>query len=255
MGRLSGKVAIISGGAGGIGSATATLFAKEGAQVLLVDLKEAALQQVVEAIGSDSVSYVTADVTDPEQVQHYVQTALERYGGVDIFFNNAGIVGELERTTEYSIEMFDRVMAINVRGVWLGLKYVMPAMQKRGGGSIVMTSSVAGLSGAPRMSAYVASKHAVVGLMKTAALEGAKMGIRINTINPGPIDTQMVQIIEDLSSPERNVAQQRILQSIPFQRYGTPEEVAQLVLFLASPQSQFCTGGTYTVDGGMMAGR
>lgn len=255
MGKLSGKVAIISGGAGGIGSATAALFVEEGARVLLVDWKEEGLQQAVAAIGGDSISHVTADVTHPQQVQHYVQTAMERYGGVDIFFNNAGILGELERTTEYSIETFDQVMAINVRGVWLGLKYVMPAMEKRGGGSIVMTSSLAGLSGVSGMSAYVASKHAVVGLMKTAALEGAKMGIRVNTVNPGPIETSMLEAIETLASPERELAQKRIIQGIPLQRYGTPQEVAQLVLFLASAESQFCNGGTYTVDGGMMAGR
>lgn len=255
MGRLSGKTTIITGGAGGIGSATAEIFVQEGAKVLLVDLNESNLQQVVRSIGGDSISHVVADVTDAEQVQTYVQTAVERYGGVDVFFNNAGIEGELELTTNYSLEMFDKVMTINVRGVWLGLKYVMSEMEKQGGGSIVMTSSLAGLSGAPRMSAYVASKHAVVGLMKTAALEGAKMGIRVNTINPGPIDTRMVHAIEDMSTSEREVAQSRMLRGIPFKRYGTPQEVAQLVLFLASEESQFCNGGTYTVDGGMMAGR
>jgi NAD(P)-dependent dehydrogenase (short-subunit alcohol dehydrogenase family) len=171
MARLKGKVAVVTGGAGGIGQATARLFAAEGAQVLLVDLDEKLLGQVVTSIGIESISYMVADVTRPDQVEQYVQTAVERYGGIDVFINNAGIEGEVKPITEYSLEMFDRVMAVNVRGAWLGLKYVIPTMQKRGGGSIVITSSIAGIEGGPGISAYVMSKHAVVGMMRTAAHE------------------------------------------------------------------------------------
>src|SRR5882672_770069 len=182
MARLTGKVAIITGGAGGIGLATAQLFTGEGAQVLLVDRHEAALQRAVQTIGGASASYVVADITQPEQVQHYVQTALERYQGMDILLANAGIEGVVQPITDYPIDIFDQVMAVNVRGVWLGLKYVMPEMQKRGGGSIVVTSSVAGIRGTAGVSAYITSKHAVIGMMRTAALEGAPLGIRVNTV-------------------------------------------------------------------------
>lgn len=149
MTKLAGKVAIITGGAGGIGQAAGALFAAEGAHVLLVDLDEKQLQQVVDAIGSARISYTVADVTQPAQVEQYVQTAVERYGGIDLFLNNAGIEGEIKPIPEYSLETFDKLMAVNVRGAWLGLKYVIPAMQKRGGGSIVITSSIAGVAGRP----------------------------------------------------------------------------------------------------------
>ena len=201
MGRLNEKIAIITGGAGGIGLAAGALFAQEGAQLLLVDLHEDALVRAVETIGSDAVSYAVADVTQPAQVERYVQTAVERYGGVDLFLNNAGVEGEVKPIVDYDIDSFDQVMAVNVRGVWLGLKYVMPEMEKRGGGSIVITSSIAGIEGTPNMSAYVTSKHAVVGMMRTAALEGAPLGIRVNSVNPAPIETRMMRSLEEQSAP------------------------------------------------------
>ena len=169
MARLTGKVAIITGGGGGIGRAAARIFTSEGAQVLLVDLNEAALQQAVQDTGTDQASYVVADSTQPEAVQGFVNTAVERYGGVDIFLANAGVEGVVSTIPEYPIEVFDQVMAVNVRAVWLGLKYVMPVMRHRGGGSIVITSSVAGIRGTYGMSPYNTSKHAVIGLMRTAA--------------------------------------------------------------------------------------
>ena len=190
MARLDGKVAIITGGSGGIGKAAGRLFIKEGAKVLLVDLAEEPLKQAVQDIGGDAVSYAVANVTDPEQSQQYIQTAVERYGGVDILLANAGVEGVVKPITDYPIEEFDKVIAVNVRGVWLGLKYAMPEMEKRGGGSIVITSSVAGVRGTADVSAYITSKHAVVGLMRTVALEGAKKKIRVNTVNPGPTETR-----------------------------------------------------------------
>jgi NAD(P)-dependent dehydrogenase (short-subunit alcohol dehydrogenase family) len=260
MARLTGKVAIITGGAGGIGLATAQLFTEEGAQVLLVDRHEAALHSAVQTIGSAAVSYVVADITQPEQVQHYVQTALERYQGIDILLANAGIEGVVQPIPDYPLEVFDAVMAVNVRGVWLGLKYVIPAMRARGGGSIVITSSTAGIRGSLGLSAYTTSKHAVIGLMRTAALECAPWGIRVNTVNPAPIETRMMRSLEEMrmtgAGRATTVEQTKasIAARIPLKRYGAPEEVGRLMLFLASDESSFCTGGVYMVDGGSSAG-
>ena len=261
MARLTGKIALITGGAGGIGQAAAKIFTAEGARVVLVDLDEAALQSAVQSIGEDMASYAVADVTQPEQVQSYVNAAVERWGGIDIFLANAGIEGVLSSIADYPIDIFDRVMAVNVRGVWLGLKYVMPVMRDRGGGSIVITSSTAGIGGSASMSAYVASKHAVIGLMRSAALEGAGLGIRVNTVNPAPIETRMMRSLEEMrvaAADDSTVTVEQTKQvseaRIPLQRYGNPEEVAKLMLFLASDESSFCTGGVYMVDGGMSAG-
>jgi NAD(P)-dependent dehydrogenase (short-subunit alcohol dehydrogenase family) len=255
MGRLDGKVAIITGGSGGIGLAAGRLFTREGARgVLLVDLQEEPLKNAVQSIGGAAVSYTVADVTQPEQVQAYVRTAVERYGGVDISLQNAGIEGVVQPITDYPIDIFDKVLAVNVRGVWLGLKYLMPEMKKRGGGSIIITSSVAGIRGTPGVSAYITSKHAVIGLMRTAALEGAEYNIRVNTVNPAPIETRMMRSLEEGFAPGEAVrAKERIAATVPLRRYGSPEEVAALMLFLASAESRYCTGGVYMVDGGISA--
>ena len=202
-----------------------------------------------------------ADVTDPVQSQAYVNAAAERWGGVDVYLANAGIEGQLSPITDYPIDVFDRVMAVNVRGVWLGIKYVMPVMRERGGGSIVVTSSTAGIGAGPDMSAYTTSKHAVIGLMRTAAMEGASQGIRVNTVNPAPIETRMMRSIEEqrvAAADDANVTVEQTYRAasarIPLGRYGNPEEVARLMLFLASDDSSFCTGGVYMVDGGRSAG-
>jgi NAD(P)-dependent dehydrogenase (short-subunit alcohol dehydrogenase family) len=250
MNRLANKIAMITGASGGIGAAAARRFAAQGARALLVDLDQAALEAVAD--GSERMSVCVADVTQPEQMAACVQAAVQRFGGLDIAVLNAGIEGEVSPIPDYDIATFDRVMAVNVRGVWLGLKYCIPAMTARGGGSIVITSSVAGISGADNMSAYCASKHAAVGLMRTAALEGAAHNIRVNTVNPAPIDTRMMRSLEAGFMPTRPEAAKAVLaQRIPMQRYGTAEEVADLMLFLASDESRYCTGGIYTVDGGM----
>ena len=261
MVRLEGKVAVITGAAGGIGRAAARLFADEGARLALVDLDETALQDTVRSIGEDRASYTVADVTQPDQTQAYVNATVNRWGGIDVFLANAGIEGTLSPIPDYPIDIFDRVMAVNVRGVWLGIKYVVPVMRQRGGGSIVITSSTAGIGGTPAMSAYTTSKHAVIGLMRTAALEGAPLGIRVNTVNPAPIETRMMRSIEeqrvaalDDSSISVEQVKEAAAARIPLDRYGNPEEVAQLMLFLASDDSSFCTGGVYMVDGGRSAG-
>ena len=260
MPRLSEKVALITGGAGGIGQAAARLFTDEGAHVVLVDRDESALETVVRSIGEDKASFVVADVTKPDETQNYVKAAIERWGGIDIYLANAGIEGIVSSIPDYPHEMFDQVMAVNVRGVWLGLKYVIPVMRERGGGSIVITSSTAGIGGTAGMSAYTTSKHAVIGMMRTAALECAP-NIRVNTVNPAPIETRMMRSIEGMrvaaaDSSEITVerAKQSYASRIPLQRYGYPEEVAKMMLFLASDDSSFCTGGVYMVDGGRSAG-
>lgn len=255
MNRLQNKTALITGGAGVIGQAAVKRFVQEGAQVVLVDLSETALQQALKVIGSNRVSYVVADVTKSDDTHRYVQSALDRHGGIDIFLANAGIEGTARPLPEYPLETFDRVMAVNVRGVFLGLQHVIPVMGKRGGGSIVITSSIAGLKATgPGLSAYITSKHALVGLMRAAALECAALKIRVNTIHPAPVVSRMMDALEGAASLDAPLTvRQRILSSIPLNRYGTPEEVAQLMLFLASDESHFCTGGVYSVDGGMSA--
>ena len=261
MVRLEGKVALITGATGGIGQAAARLFAQEGARVALVDLDETALREVAGSIGDDQASYTVADVTQPDQTQTYVSEAVNRWGGIDVLLANAGIEGALSPIPDYPIDVFDRVIAVNVRGVWLGIKYVVPAMREGGGGSIVITSSTAGIGGTPGMSAYTTSKHAVIGIMRTASLEGAPFGIRVNTVNPAPIETRMMRSIEEMrvaalddSSAMVEVAKQAFADRIPLQRYGDPAEVARLMLFLSSDDSSFCTGGVYMVDGGRSAG-
>lgn len=251
MSRFEGKVAVITGASGGIGLAASKLFAKEGAKVLLVDIEEADLDNAVTEIGSDS-SYFVADVTQPERVQAYVAAAVQRYGGIDIFINNAGIEGDLDTIVDCDIDNFDRVIAVNVRGVWLGLKYVIPQIEKRGGGSIVITSSIGGVSGGSGMSPYIASKHAVIGLMRTASDECAPKGIRVNTVNPGPTDTRMMRSIEEQNAPgNAELAKQGYISRVPLNRYATAEDIANMMLFLSSDEGSYCSGGIYVVDGGM----
>ena len=253
MARLKNKVALVTGASGGIGAAAARRFVAEGASVVLVDLSQGSLEAVAAEIGGETLC-ISGDVSDADQNAAMVAATRERFGGLDIALLNAGIEGNVAPVTDYDIETFDRVMAVNVRGVWLGIKYVVPAMQARGGGSIVVTSSVAGLRGVQGMSAYVASKHAVVGIVRCAAAEGAPHNIRVNTVNPAPIETRMMRSLETSFVPDKPEAAKQVMeQRIPMGRYGTPDEVANLMLFLASDESEYCTGGTYTVDGAMSA--
>ena len=254
MNRFENKVAVITGGARGIGLAAGKLLSEEGAKVLLVDLQEDALQDAVKTIGNDRVSYQIADVSQSDQVQNYVAVALERYGKIDCFLNNAGVEGIVAPIADSPIDAFDQVMAVNVKGVWLGLKYVIPAMLENGGGSIVITSSLAGLKGSPNLSPYVASKHAVVGMMRGVSQEYATQGIRINTVNPAPIETRMMRSLETGFAPgHEDAAKQELSKMMPMGRYGEPEEVARLMAFLCSDEASYCSGGTYSVDGGASA--
>lgn len=255
MDRLTGKVAVITGGSGGIGLATARLFVAEGARVVLVDLDAERLRAAVAAIGSDAVSLAVADVSDEAQMRGVLDDTVQRFDRVDVLFCNAGTEGLVAPIADTPVEMFDRVMAVNVRGVFLGLKHALPLMQRQGGGSIIITSSVAGFKGAAHLAPYAASKHAVVGLMRSAVLETGASGVRINTIHPSPIDTRMMRAIEHGRAPgAEDAARQMITTRIPAGRYGTADDVALTALFLASDDSRFCTGGRYSVDGGMTAG-
>jgi NAD(P)-dependent dehydrogenase (short-subunit alcohol dehydrogenase family) len=252
--RLQDKVAIITGGAAGIGKATAELFVKHGAKVMLVDINADELQQTAAAFNQTEVKWIAADVADEAAVKDYVAQTVAHFGRVDVFFNNAGIEGKMGPITEQSLDNFDRVMAVNVRGAFLGLKYVLQEMQKQGSGSVINMSSVAGLDGTATAAPYVTSKHAVTGLTKCAALEVAAQNIRVNSVHPSPINTRMMRSIEELFSPGHgDEAKQKLERSIPMQRYGESAEVANLVLFLASDESSFITGCQYRVDGGMGA--
>lgn len=253
MGRMDGKVVVITGAAHGIGLAAAERFAAEGAKLLLVDLDGAALRDAAERLGP-AVSTLALDVTEDASAERYVAEALERHGRLDAAVLNAGVEGEVAPIGRASLATYDRVMAVNVRAVWLGLSALMPAMRARGGGSIVVTSSIAGLKGTPNLAPYTASKHAVIGLVKSAAAEGAPDGVRVNTVNPGPVDTRMIAAINRGQNPaDEGAARRARIARIPMGRYGRPEEVAALVLFLASDEAAYCTGWTYAVDGGAMS--
>mgnify|MGYP001182565552 FL=1 len=254
MGKLDGKVAIITGAGGGIGQAAARLFAAEGAKLMLVDLNEEALVTLAKSLGGNTAGYAVADVSSVSDVQAYLKDTIEQFGRVDITLLNAGIEGRVASISDQTEEDFDRVMAINTRGVWLGLKYTMPIMAKNGGGSIVITSSTAGIRAVPGLSPYIASKHAVIGLMRAGAMEGAKDKVRVNTVNPSPIETEMIYRLEDVRNPDRGNTQP-MADATPLRRYGQPEEVARLMLFLGSEDGAFCTGGVYMCDGGVSAGR
>lgn len=254
MSRLEDKVAVITGGAGGIGKAAGKLFAEQGANVLLVDLDEEHLKAACSEIGSNRVSYQVADVTKSADNETMIRVAEERYGGVDILLANAGIEGDVTPIVDYEEARFDQVMAVNVKGPFLGLKAAIPAIEKRGGGSIVITSSVAGVGGSPNIAPYVTSKHAVIGMMKSAAKECASMNIRVNTVNPSPVETRMMRSLEAGMSPDdAEQVRDRIRSSIPLGRYGEPEDIAKVMLFLASDDSEFVTGSVFMADGGSSA--
>ncbi len=254
MKRLEDKVAIITGGAGGIGRATAKQFLLEGAEVLLFDFNEENLIEAYQELESNNLSYLVGDVREFEDNLKAVEIAKEKYGGLDIFVANAGIEGDIKTIEEYDIDRFDQVIAVNVKGPFLGLKAAIPAMDSRGGGSFIITSSIAGLSGTPQLGPYATSKHAVIGLMKSAAKECAQKNIRVNSINPSPVETRMMRSIEEGLMPGGAEEAKGVMASnIPLGRYGEPEDVAKLMLFLASDESSFITGSVYAIDGGSTA--
>src|SRR6266545_1488657 len=250
---FTGKVALITGAGNGIGRATALAFAKSGAKVVVVDRDAAAGEATAGIIRQQGgeACFVAADVTRSADVQAYVKAAIDAYGRIDCFFNNAGIEGTWKHTAEYDEAMFDQVIGVNVKGVFLGLRHVLPVMLQQKQGAIVNTASVAGLVATPGMPAYVASKHAVIGLTKTAAGEVARQGIRVNAVCPGPVDTRMIHSLEQQLNPaDPHKVEETYQASIPIGRYGTAEEVANTVLFLCSDLAGNITGAHFVVDGG-----
>jgi NAD(P)-dependent dehydrogenase (short-subunit alcohol dehydrogenase family) len=252
-GLLDGKSALITGGGGGIGRATALAFAREGARVAVADLiAEAARETValVNAAGGQAIS-LPGDMSKDGDVRTMIEAAVATYGRLDCAFNNAGIAGWQvdaagKKTAEWSEEAFDRMIAVNLKGVWLCMRHELPQMQAQGGGAIVNTGSIAGLVGLPTSSAYVAAKHGVIGLTKTAALEYADANIRINAVCPGYIQTRM-------TGPAMQMRGEAILAQTPLKRMGNPEEIAEMVLWLCSERASYVTGAAYNVDGGWMA--
>lgn len=252
MKKLDKKVVIITGGAGSIGKTTAKLFLEEGAKIMLVDRSEEDLKKAITELKSDKVAYCVADVTKSNEVENYAKKTVEKFGKIDVFFNNAGIEGVVKPMTEYPEDIFDKVMGVNIKGVWLGMKYVLPQMND--GGSIVISSSIAGLHGGAGTTAYTASKHAAMGLMKVAAAEAAPRKIRVNTVNPSPVDNRMMRSLEEGFAPgAAEAAKANLEKTIPLGRYAQPEEISAMVLFLASDDSKFITGTFNRVDGGMGA--
>lgn len=252
MARFTGRLAVVTGGGGAIGRATALLLAKEGARVFVVDINEQAVQGTISAIreAGGVTEGTTADVSDSGDVERYAKLAAEMGGGkIDLLFNNAGIEGPIAPIEKVSEEAFDRVMAINVRGVYLGLKHVLPYMQA--GAAIVNAGSTASLRGEPEQSVYVAAKHAVLGLTRSVAREVAPRRIRVNAVCPGPIATDMMVRIE--RSYGARDARERFQAMVPLGRYGEGDEVAASVAFLLSDDASFITGAAHSIDGGLSA--
>lgn len=252
-GLLDGKSALITGGGGGIGRATALAFAREGARVAVADAVQEAAQQTVALVnqaGGQAMS-LAGDVTDAAAVQAMVKSVVASYGRLDCAFNNAGIAGYQvnasgKRTHEWPDEGVDRMLDVNLKGVWLCMKHELIQMLAQGGGVIVNTGSIAGLIGLPTSSAYVAAKHGVLGLTKTAAIEYARDSIRVNAVCPGYIETKMTEDTMRRRGTE-------LMEKVPFARMGKPEEIAEMVLFLSCDRSSYISGACYNVDGGYMA--
>jgi NAD(P)-dependent dehydrogenase (short-subunit alcohol dehydrogenase family) len=250
-GLVQGKIALVTGGGSGIGRATALALAREGAKIMIADYVPEGGDRTVKMIkekGGDA-SFVHADVSVTKQVEVMVNKTVETYGRIDIAFNNAGVEGKVADTMLCSEEVFDRTIAINLKGVWLCMKYEIPQMLKQGGGAIVNTASIAGLVGFNNIPAYVAAKHGVVGLTRTAALEFAQKNIRVNCVCPGVIRTPMVERAID----KGGFTEAEVIAGEPIGRLGQPQEIAEGVIWLLSDASSFVTGHPLTIDGGWIA--
>jgi NAD(P)-dependent dehydrogenase (short-subunit alcohol dehydrogenase family) len=251
MKEFEGKVALVTGGGSGIGRATALAFAREGAQVVIGNRNVQRGEETVAMIrkAGGTASFKRTDVLVAAEIESLVDHAVKTYGGLDLAFNNAGVEGTVAPIVQQTEADYDAVMDVNVKGVWLSMKYEIPRMLERGGGAIVNCSSVAGLIGFPNMAPYFASKHAVIGLTKVAALEYSAQGIRINAVNPAVIETEMVDRITEGFSMKKD----ELIPMHPIGRLGRAEEIAEAVLWLCSPKSSFVTGHSLVVDGGFTA--
>jgi NAD(P)-dependent dehydrogenase (short-subunit alcohol dehydrogenase family) len=254
--RLDGKIAVVTGAAGVIGTATLRLLAERGARIVAVDRREQDLKAAIKDLPASAQALaVTADVSSEDEVADYVRAAVDQFGTIDVFYNNAGIEGDITPITQYPVSTFRRVLEVNVVGVFLGMKHVLPVMLKQNRGSIINTASIAGLIGSPHIAAYSASKHAVVGLTRSTALECSSIGVRVNCVCPGMIDSRMLSaIIEGRNPGNAPVANKQIVERIPARRLGLASEVASVVAFLASDEASYVSGAAYTVDGGKTAG-
>jgi len=254
-GKFDGKVSLVTGGTSGIGRATAIAFANEGAKVVLTGRREEEGQKVVDVIKQTGgeATFLRADVLQEEDIKVTIEKTIETYGRLDYAFNNAGIESSVTPLHEQSLDKFDQLMAINVRGVFLSMKYEIIQMLQQGSGVIVNTSSIAGLIAFPGLAPYHASKHAVMGLTKSAALDYAKQGIRINAVNPGFITTAMIERFAANLGEDADAAKQQLINSVPMGRMGSSEEIASTVLFLCSDAAAYITGQSLVVDGGLLA--
>jgi len=251
MGTFEGKVALVTGGSSGIGRATALAFASEGARVVVSDVDARGGEETVARVRErkGQAMFIRADVSKPDQVAMLIANTVSAYGKLDCAFNNAGTEGTMASTAECTEENFDRILAINLKGVWLCMKHELAHMLERGSGSIVNCASIAGLVGFASAPAYVASKHGVVGLTRAAALETVKQGVRVNAVCPGIIRTPMI----DRATGGNPEAEKQFLASQPIGRMGTPEEVAAAVVFLGSDGASLITGQALAIDGGWVA--
>lgn len=254
MSHLQGKVIAITGGTGGIGQATARRIIDQGGKVVIGDLAAEAVTTLVTELGPNATGCVV-DVTKAQDNQAMIALAEETFGRLDGIFLNAGIEGQVAPFEAQTDEHWRRVLDVNLHGVRLGALHALPALERAGGGSVVMTSSVAGVRGAPGLCPYVASKHALIGLMKCLAVEWGPKGIRVNTLNPGPVDNRMMRSIEDQSSPgQGEKVKQAFTSRVPLGRYVSNEECAHMAAFLLGRESSGVSGNIYMVDGGYCAG-
>jgi NAD(P)-dependent dehydrogenase (short-subunit alcohol dehydrogenase family) len=250
---LDGKVAVVTGAAGEIGSATIRLLAERGARIVAIDLDGDGLKRTVGDLPASTLA-ITADVSREDDVASYVKQATDAAGRIDIFFNNAGIEGDIAPITHYPLDTFRRVLDVNVVGVFLGMKHVLPVMMARSSGSIINTASIAGMIGSAEIAAYTASKHAVIGLTRSAALECTQTNVRVNCVCPGLINSRMLSAITTGRNGGKPMPAEKAADRIPARRLGLAKEVAAVVAFLASDDASYVSGASYPVDGGRTAG-